>query len=357
MHHGKDKAPLVSIALATYNGERFLAEQLDSLLRQTYPNLEIVISDDGSTDGTRSIIARYAATHPRISTYVNSGEKGVRNNFQYAIRQCKGDLIALCDQDDIWLPGKIEELVNQIGDASLIYHDSLLINEEAVSLETRAVPNHYTGNNPVVFLFKNVVSGHACLFKREILREALPFPAGICHDWWLAAVAADQRGIKFYPKVLVYYRQHGNNASDFLGVKLLNNKKTAREIHEVELTRFEGFKRLKRYAAFFNEWHLLNKSKTGRWLCFRLFYLSIKNRKSLFLLYNKGRFSVFFRCLGFLWGLKLKRVVDKKYYFEDSAVLNDRSTMHSVRQRLADDSSFSHATSKETFADVRFTVD
>src|SRR5687767_13263616 len=129
MQQERDDSPLVSIALATFNGQRFLAEQLDSLLRQTYSNLEIIISDDGSTDATVNIVASYAAAYPHIFVYRNTGEKGVASNFQHAIRQCKGDLIAFCDQDDIWLPGKIEKLVKEIGDASLIYHDSLLINE------------------------------------------------------------------------------------------------------------------------------------------------------------------------------------------------------------------------------------
>ena len=308
--------PFVSIALATYNGERFLAEQLESLVNQTYPKLEIIVSDDGSTDKTVSILERYAAIHPQIRIYQNTGKSGVTNNFQHAIRHCEGVFIALADQDDIWLPGKIEQLVNGIGTASLIYHDSLLIDEAGRSLQTTAVDKGYTGNDPVVFLLKNIVSGHACLFKRELLEEALPFPAAICHDWWLAAVAADNDGIKFLPEVLVHYRQHSENASDFLNKKSLNSSRTARELYLRDLSRFACFKSLKVNQLFFREWWLLNRSKTGKWLCPRLFFLCIQNRKSLFQLHNKSNFSVFLRSLGFLWGFKLKAVVDKKYRFE-----------------------------------------
>src|SRR5688500_15660643 len=177
MQEFNNYTPLVSIALATYNGEGFLARQLDSLLNQTYTNVEIVVSDDGSTDGTLNILRHYASLHQRMAVYNNIGEKGVTQNFQNAIRKCQGQLIALCDQDDIWLPQKIEKLVNELGECSLIYHDSLLVDDQGNSLEIRAIPNGYTGNDPKVFLLKNVVSGHASLFRRELLDDGLPFPA------------------------------------------------------------------------------------------------------------------------------------------------------------------------------------
>lgn len=308
--------PFVSIALATYNGERFLAEQLESLVNQTYPNLEIIVSDDGSTDNTLGILERYAAIHPQLRIYQNTRKSGVTNNFQNAIRHCEGAFIALSDQDDIWLPGKIEQMVKGIGNASLIYHDSLLVDEAGRSLQTTAVEKGYTGNDPMVFLLKNIVSGHACLFKRQLLQQALPFPEAICHDWWLAAIAADNDGIRFLPEVLVHYRQHSGNASDFLNKKSLNSNRTACELYLRDLSRFACFKSLKANQPFFQDWWLLNRSKTGKWLCPRLFFLCLQNRKSLFRLHNKSDLSVFLRSLGFLWGFKLKAVVDKKYRFE-----------------------------------------
>jgi glycosyltransferase involved in cell wall biosynthesis len=315
MHQATTSQPMVSIALATFNGEGFVAEQLESLVNQTYPNLEIIVSDDGSEDDTLSILESYAIRYPFITIVLNDGEHGVEKNFENSLKYCNGELIALCDQDDIWHPSKIEILVNTIGDASLIYHNSLLIDQEGCSLRKTAIDKQYSGNNPKVFLLKNIVSGHACLFKKKLLEAALPFPEGLSHDWWLAAVAADECGIKYQPDVLVQYRQHSNNTSDFLGRRLENSRPTVPDIYLEEMTRFHSFQRLKQYPAFFGEWYRLNKNKTSKWFCFRLFYLCIANNKTLFLLYNKSRFSVFFRCLAYLWGMMLKKIVDDKYNF------------------------------------------
>ena len=100
---------LVSITLATYNGEKFIREQLDSLLQQTYNNLEIIISDDGSTDKTIPIIEEYFKKDPRISFSKNPTPNGYKKNFERAIRLCRGEIIFLCDQDDIWYKDKIVE--------------------------------------------------------------------------------------------------------------------------------------------------------------------------------------------------------------------------------------------------------
>ena len=310
------RLPLVSIALATFNGEQFIAEQVESLIAQTYPNLEIIISDDGSTDRTFSILKSYAERYSHIFIYSNNGEKGLRKNFEHALKKCNAPYIALCDQDDVWLPGKIALLVEQIGEASLIYHDSLLVNAAGHSLNRRVVKKEYTGKDPKVFLLKNVVSGHACLFKKELLEAALPFPGVMYPDWWLAAIAADQDGVRYCPEVLVHYRQHSNNTSDFMGSR--RDKADAYESHMQDILRFQSFTRLKRSNSFFHEWYLLNENKSSKWFCFRLFYLSLRNRGTLFLLFNKSRRSVFFRCLGFLWGFSLKGIIDKKYHFNAS---------------------------------------
>ena len=98
----------VSIVICTYNGEHFLSEQMDSLLQQTYPVDEIIVQDDGSTDGTMAVLNGYAANNPVIKLFRNEGKHGVNNNFFSALRRASGEYIAICDQDDIWEPTKVE---------------------------------------------------------------------------------------------------------------------------------------------------------------------------------------------------------------------------------------------------------
>lgn len=121
---------LVSIAMTTYNGEKFIKKQLDSIINQTYKNLEIIICDDGSTDKTIDIIKEYQKKDKRIKLYINEKNLGFSKNFEKAISLCKGDYIALSDQDDIWELDKIETMVKNINDAILVYGDEKLIDEK-----------------------------------------------------------------------------------------------------------------------------------------------------------------------------------------------------------------------------------
>src|ERR1700743_1857825 len=105
---------LVSIALCTYNGAAYIEEQLDTLVNQSYPNCEIIVVDDCSKDNTVKILSEYADKYPQVRIHINEKNLGYTRNFEKAIRLCKGEYIALCDQDDIWDPQKIEMQVNGI---------------------------------------------------------------------------------------------------------------------------------------------------------------------------------------------------------------------------------------------------
>src|SRR4051812_29514296 len=118
--------PLVSIIVCTYNGEQFLEEQLQSVVNQTYPNIEITISDDKSTDQTAAILKKYEEKN-NIQVRYNEMNIGFLKNFELAVGMASGNYIAFCDQDDIWLPNKIERLLGAISDHSLVYSNSLLI--------------------------------------------------------------------------------------------------------------------------------------------------------------------------------------------------------------------------------------
>lgn len=213
--------PLVSIALCTYNGARFLEQQLDTLINQTYRNIEIIAVDDCSTDNTYEILAKYASKYPNIRLYKNETNVGFVNNFERALDYCKGDLIALCDQDDLWDLRKIELQVAAIGDNVMLYHDSELINEQNESLNAKMTDlfNFYRGDEPEAFLFFNCVSGHSILFKKELLAEVRPFKKDAYHDWWIAYVATNLGTIDYLPQCLVKYRQHDDSDTDLLARK------------------------------------------------------------------------------------------------------------------------------------------
>jgi glycosyltransferase involved in cell wall biosynthesis len=218
--------PLVSIAMCTYNGELFLRQQMDSLLAQDYPNHEIIITDDCSSDTTFQILKEYQAEHPHIRAIQNETNLGFVKNFEKSISLCSGDFVALCDQDDIWFPDKLSTLFNHIGDANLIYSDIQLVDADREEID-RSFPscNRLEGRCHMGMLFANCVTGHACLIKREVLQEALPFPEEITlHDHWIAFVAAAMGGIKAHPAALSLYRHIAGNA-------VLRNKKKKRRKH------------------------------------------------------------------------------------------------------------------------------
>lgn len=207
---------LVSIVMAVFNGERYLANQLDSILNQTYKNIEIIIVDDASSDNTISIINAYCSVHKNISLIQNSANVGIVKSFEIAMTMSTGEYIALSDQDDIWFSHKIEKLIGSIDDALLIHSDAVLVDE---SMQIIAKTNFgLTGKDKsksefIDYLISNNVTGCTALFPRKLLKLALPIPDGFyIHDHYLALIASFYGNIKFLDEPLVYYRQHGNNA-------------------------------------------------------------------------------------------------------------------------------------------------
>lgn len=219
---------LVSIALCTYNGERFLKQQLDTLVNQSYKNLEIVIVDDVSSDHTIAIIEEYTAQDPRVKLYKNEHNLGYVKNFEKAISLCTGDFIALSDQDDVWDLKKIEILVNEIGSNMLIYHNSQLIDESGKVLGLMSdVLDMYHGNSPMPFVFYNCLSGHACMFKKALQPHLVNFDPNYYHDWFIAFAAASFGPIKYLDTPLVSYRQHSQAITDMLPLKANANTQQA----------------------------------------------------------------------------------------------------------------------------------
>ncbi|MGD9718978.1 MAG: glycosyltransferase family 2 protein, partial [Sulfurimonadaceae bacterium] len=218
----------ISIVLATYNGERYLDKQLDSLVQQTVAPYEIIICDDNSQDNTLSIAQKYKTKLP-LKIYKNEVNLGFTKNFEAALQKATGDFILPCDQDDIWESTKLETLLAAIGKNSLVYADSLLVDENGNSLEktlAQKLKNNFISSHSALnFLYDNSVSAHAMMFKKELLDLLFPFPTQTYFDTYIAATAASLEGVVYVDKTLVHYRQHTNNT-------LGNKKKIKRSLLE-----------------------------------------------------------------------------------------------------------------------------
>jgi len=208
-------APYISVALATYNGERYLREQLDSVLAQSGVAIEVVAVDDGSTDGTLAILNDYARRDARFKVYANPRNLGVGATFEHAMSVASGELIAPCDQDDVWSADKLARLAGVIGECDLAYCDSLFVDANGATMNERISDRMpmMRGRYPMAFTLRNSVSGHASLIRRSLFEIARPFPAAMYYDWWLALCAATRNGIAYLDAPLVHFRRHAATVS------------------------------------------------------------------------------------------------------------------------------------------------
>lgn len=207
---------LVSIAMATFNGQLYLREQLDSIVAQTYDNLELIIVDDCSTDDTLMLLHSYKKKYENIKIFQNKINLGVVKSFEKAINLCSGDFIALSDQDDVWFSNKIAILVAQIGDNWLIHSDSTLVDEQLNVLQESHFKCGKQSNKVDFFdyLINVNVTGCTAMVSRQLLNIALPFKTYyLPHDWYLTYYAAYCSKIKLINIPLIYYRQHTLNVS------------------------------------------------------------------------------------------------------------------------------------------------
>jgi glycosyltransferase involved in cell wall biosynthesis len=213
--------PLVSVVLGTFNGERYLEEQLRSVLEQTYKQLEILAIDDGSSDGTVRILRQFAALDPRIRVVINERNLGFIRNFEKGCSLSAGHWVALCDQDDFWMPDKVEKMVAGIGQFPMIYCDSELCGEDLRPLGKKISDLvHYQSFDDCrqLCVFSRMY-GHATLITRELFDKASPFREEVPHDGWLAFHATLYGGVAYLPEVLVKYRQHAGNVFGVVGRK------------------------------------------------------------------------------------------------------------------------------------------
>ncbi|MGK2854110.1 MAG: glycosyltransferase family 2 protein, partial [Microbacteriaceae bacterium] len=217
----------ISVALCTHNGAAFIAEQLASILAQTRLPDQLVISDDASTDDTVALIHRIiagAAASIRIDVTRNTEALGVTANFQQALEACSGDLIALCDQDDTWMPDRLAVLGERFdADPELLVlgSDATIVDAdgssrgfglfEALDISAREFAEVHHGDSFAALLRRNLFTGATMMIRADLVSAASPFPGEWVHDEWLAIVGAATGKVDLLEVPLIGYRQHGAN--------------------------------------------------------------------------------------------------------------------------------------------------
>lgn len=214
---------MVAILLAVYNGEKYLKEQLESILSQTYTDIKIIIRDDGSKDKSPSIIDEYCQNYPQ-KIIALSGEPtgGAATNFAALLNECDADYIMFCDQDDVWLPDKIEKTISAMkeaengGEVPVLVHSDLKVVDQNLNIIS---PSFFSfqqlKQNSVTLsrlLVQNYVTGCTIMINRALKQKCGMIPDGcIMHDWWLALVAEIFGKMVCLEETTMLYRQHSNN--------------------------------------------------------------------------------------------------------------------------------------------------
>lgn len=204
---------MISVCIATYNGAPFIAQQLQSVLPQLAPLDEVIVSDDGSTDGTLQVVQSLA--DPRIRIVQGPRLHSPIKNFEHALSLAKGDLIFLCDQDDVWTPDKVAVMTRALQNYACVVSDCYVtdarLNVVSPSFRQRM---GYKESRWYNLFIRNSYSGSCMAFRREVVQKALPIPSGILmHDIWLGNVAAFHFSLTFVPDRLIYFRRHQHSAS------------------------------------------------------------------------------------------------------------------------------------------------
>jgi glycosyltransferase involved in cell wall biosynthesis len=207
---------LISVCIPTYNGEKFLQQQLDSILCQSVPVDEIIISDDSSTDKTIEIVKSYNLNY--IKVLENQKFKSPIFNLENALKNANGDYIFLADQDDLWHPDKVKIVFEYLKNYNLVVTDCNIIDEKDNILKPSFFEIAKSGKGFFKNFRQNTYLGCCMAFDKKLLNHVLPFPKGIAmHDIWIGLNAEFFSSIYFCNISLVSYRRHGSNASPFRG--------------------------------------------------------------------------------------------------------------------------------------------
>lgn len=291
---------LISVIICTYNGEKYLEEQLRSVMNQTYKNLEIIINDDCSTDNTFELAKTLQKEDQRIKIYKNKNNMGFNKNFETSLKYAMGELISLCDQDDIWIEDKVQrqyELI-QKENSSLVYCNAQLIDVNGkdlyINLFTQLHVTPISGDTQLGLIYDNCISGNTMMFKSSIVHKIYPIPEQIFFDRWIGFVASYDGPVSVIKEPLILYRQHGGNVTDVLREK--KKKKTIKIRIEKREKAFDI--KVKQFGAFLDFFHKNNINNQNTEII-RDIYTEIKNYKNyffnfkLFMIYLNNKDKIF----------------------------------------------------------------
>ena len=244
----------IAVLLCTYNGARYLRDQLDSLLAQTLPDFVVYVHDDGSTDGTQAILSEYASRWPErfVLTADPQAHRGAAGSFMWLLSEVEADDYFFCDQDDVWLPDKMQDTLDRLREVEaahlgvpvLIHTDLALCTEDG----TPAGSSFWAHQNLRVdvskrkeyLAFGNIVTGCTMVINRALREVAFPYDGATMHDYWLAMKAARHGVLDNLKAQTVRYRLHGGNVA---GVGERYDKRQVKwrlfcKRYKVELARF-----------------------------------------------------------------------------------------------------------------------
>jgi glycosyltransferase involved in cell wall biosynthesis len=260
----------ISVALCTYNGEKYINEQIDSILNQSLNVDEIIVCDDRSNDKTLEILENYSKNNPKLfKIYENEVNLRSVKNFEKAIKLCTGDFIFLSDQDDIWIENKVEEYIKYFNENPTIdvlasngycidengkIHDKYAIWDVPQFLREREIEFDY---HTIISFVSNISTGASMAFRKEIIPEIMPFPIikDFHHDEWIALIASKKQSFELLDKKYFYYRIHDNQQVGSTFYKKTQTKKkylTDFADHKSTNSRFKVYKkRLKKSAGFY----------------------------------------------------------------------------------------------------------
>ena len=205
----------VSVAMATYNGEKYIKEQIESILNNLEEDDELIISDDGSKDNTRNIIQEFVNNDKRVKL-IDGPKNGVKQNFANAIGSCSGKYIFLSDQDDIWMKNKVQEVIKTFKEqqCTVVVHDAEIVDENLNIVEESFFAHRNSGSGVLKNIYKNTYIGCCMAFDSKLKEKILPIPNDIeMHDQWIG-VLSDKYGKSYFLKEkLIKYRRHSSNVS------------------------------------------------------------------------------------------------------------------------------------------------
>jgi len=304
----------IDILIATYNGEKYLKEQLDSILGQTYENIRLIISDDYSKDRTREILKEYEQKDSRVKVHYQEQNLGYIRNFEYLLKQVENEIYMLSDQDDVWLENKVKKTLEALKNekADLVFGDLEVVNQNldvmyesfGDFMKLNGKIEKYINDKRLNYLY-NCVTGCTIMSKKKFIEIILPIPyvsKYVAHDHWIALVLSLNGKVVYMKEKNILYRQHGNNE---IGTQKISHKfeklEEVRKLFlEVKLGIFKTY--VENEKIFSEEMRNLNKKAYN-------YYIMLENKKN----FNFKGWKIFHRLY------KAEKIM---YYIQNFIIMN-----------------------------------